>query len=105
VTHGGVRIDFVFAAFAFEKKMIDRAQRRPLGSLLVRTATPEDLILLKLASPRAKDQEDIKTILAAYGRSLNWEYLLPVGEMLAEALEQPELKRFLETESKRLGSL
>ena len=95
VTHEGVRIDFVFAAYSFEKAMIDRSQRRGIGDLTVRVARLEDLILLKLPSPRAKDREDIHTMVRAYRPELDWDYLTRVGEMLADALENPELKEFL----------
>jgi len=57
----------------------------------VRVARLEDLILLKLPSPRPRDQEDVRVILNAYRGSLNWDYLLAVADLLAETLAQPAL--------------
>ena len=101
-TREGVRLDFVFAAFLFEKTMVDRAPLRRLGGVSVRVASLEDLILLKLPSPRNKDQEDVGLILKTYGRGLDWEYLLSVADPLAEALGQPEMAEFLRN---RRGSI
>ena len=87
----GVRLDFLFAAYPFEKVMIDRAAVRRLGSVDVRVASLEDLILLKLPSARSKDREDVRLLLESYGRQLDWEYLLSVADLLAEALDEPAL--------------
>src|SRR4051812_17922584 len=85
-TASGVRLDFLFAAFAFEKVMIDRAIVRRIREDEVRVATLEDLILLKLPSSRVKDRADMELILERYGRELDWVYLLSVADMLAETL-------------------
>lgn len=89
--HGGVRLDFLFAAFPFERTMIDFAPLREVGSVAVRVARLEDLILLKLPSARPRDQEDVRVILNAYRDSLNWGYLLAVADLLSETLAQPAL--------------
>jgi hypothetical protein len=94
-TASGTRIDFIFAAFPFEKAMIDRATERPLGGVTARVATREDLILLKLPSPRPKDRQDIDLILNTYGPELDWEYLLSIADLLAAALDQPQIGAFL----------
>jgi len=49
-TASGIRMDFIFAAFPFEKAMIDRAVERPLGGVTARVATRKDLILLKIGN-------------------------------------------------------
>jgi predicted nucleotidyltransferase len=94
-TNTGVRIDFLFAVFPFEKEMVERAVLRQLGDVTVRVATLEDLILLKLPSSRTRDQDDVRLILGAHGKGLEWDYLLSVSDSLAEALVQPELGAFL----------
>ena len=88
-THEGVRVDFIFAAFPFEKIMIEQASLRQIGSVAVRAARLEDLILLKLPSPRPRDQEDVRLILTAYKDALDWDYLLSTADLLAETLDQP----------------
>jgi len=94
-TNTGVRIDFLFAAFPFEKEMVERAPLRQLGDVTVRVATLEDLILLKLPSSRGRDQDDVRIILGAHGKRLQWDYLLSVADSLEEALGQPQLGAFL----------
>ena len=94
-TADGVRIDFIFAAFPFERRMLGRAVSRHVGDATVRVATPEDLILLKLPSDRPKDREDMLLILNRFGRVLDWDYLLPLADQLAEAVDQPRLAAFL----------
>jgi predicted nucleotidyltransferase len=91
VTDGGVRVDFLFAAFPFEQTMIDRAPLRDVGGVAVRVARLEDLILLKLPSPRPRDQEDVRVILNAYRSSLDWDYRFSVADLLAETLAQPAI--------------
>ena len=97
----GVRLDFLFAAYLFEEVMINRAVLRRLGSVDVRVASLEDLILLKLPSDRGKDREDVRVILEAFGGQLDWTYLLAVADLLAETLEQPDLVSVLR-QSRRL---
>ena len=75
--------------------MVERAPLRQLGDVMVRVATLEDLILLKLPSSRVRDQDDVRLILGAHGKRLEWDYLLSVADSLAEALGQPELGAFL----------
>jgi len=75
--------------------MIDRAKVRRVGKIDVRVASLEDLIILKLPSPRSKDRDDIETILRTFRADLDWRYLLDCGDMLSESLEQPELASFL----------
>jgi len=94
-TNAGVRIDFLFAAFPFEKEMVERAPLRQLGDVAVRVATLEDLILLKLPSSRVRDRDDVRLILNAHRKGLEWDYLQSVADSLAEALGQPELGAFL----------
>jgi nucleotidyltransferase AbiEii toxin of type IV toxin-antitoxin system len=95
-TTEGIRLDFLFAAFPFEKTMLDRAVVRPIGSASIRVASREDLILLKLPSPRPRDQEDVRLLLETYRGELDWDYLLSVATLLGEALDQPQLAATLE---------
>lgn len=96
-----MRLDFLFAAFPFERVMIDRAVVRRFGGVKVRVASLEDLILLKLPSTRGKDREDVRVILESYGKKLDWDYLLSVADGLAETLEQPELAGYLRDSRER----
>lgn len=92
---GGIRIDIVFAAFPFERTMIQRAVRRQLAARAIPVASLEDLILLKVVSPREKDSEDIRLIANTYRPMLDWTYILSLGEDLAEALENQTIVKEL----------
>ena len=46
-------------------------------------------------SPRPRDRQDIHLILNTYGPELDWEYLLSIANLLAAALDQPEIGAFL----------
>ncbi len=94
-TDDGVRIDFIFSAFPFEKVMIDRAVLRKIGQRKIRTATLEDLILLKLPSRRPKDVEDVRLILDQCGKNLDWPYLMDIARQLAAAVEDTGILKIL----------
>jgi hypothetical protein len=87
----GARIDFLFAAFPFERAMIERAVRRSLGDVTIPVASLEDLVLLKLPSSRQKDAADVELILATHGADLDWRYLSGIAAELAGTLEQPDM--------------
>ena len=55
-----------------QEALVARARRDPAG---VATATPEDLILLKLIAHRPKDLADLAGLLALPG--LDWDYIEP----------------------------
>src|SRR5262249_6856535 len=95
-TSAGVRIDFLFASFHFEKIMVDRAVMKRLGDTKVRVASLEDLILLKLPSPREKDASDIRMILDTYSEQIDWGYLSTVAKELAAAIDDPSILRLLQ---------
>lgn len=91
----GVRIDVLFAAFPFEKEMIDRAEVKGIGRHSVRVASVADLILLKAISLREKDRRDVERLWARFRDCIDREYLeTRLGE-LAEALDRPDLMELL----------
>ena len=91
LTSDNVRIDFLFAAFPFEKTMVERASMRSLGGVTVAVASLEDLILLKLPSSREKDAADVRIILDTYAHQIDWAYVSAIARELAAALEQPAI--------------
>jgi predicted nucleotidyltransferase len=71
---GPVRVDWIKAVIPAFERILDRARWEDLGGVRVCVADPEGLILLKLIAFRARDQEDIRSILAANpgGLDLDW---------------------------------
>jgi hypothetical protein len=68
---GRVTLELQAAKTAFQRELIERA--RPLRSGLLRVATPEDLIVLKLIADRPKDQIDLLGLAAL--PDLDWAYV------------------------------
>jgi predicted nucleotidyltransferase len=59
----GIRVDFIFSFSPFERQAIERARDIKLGRSLVRFASLEDVVIHKIIAGRARDLEDVKSIL------------------------------------------
>lgn len=93
-TADGVRLDLVFAGLPYERNAIARAVAVPAGGYPVRICTPEDLIILKIISPRPRDKEDVRGVIRRQSGHLDRAYLDPIVAELAEVLAQPEIEEF-----------
>ncbi len=72
----GVGIDLSLGGLPFEKSMLSRAKRiEVLTGVEVRTATAEDIIVMKSIAARPIDVKDIEGILATQGSSLDFDYI------------------------------
>ena len=86
----GIRVDLIFSFSAYEKQAIERAKDIKLGKALIRFASLEDVVIHKIVAKRARDIEDVKSILLKnpvydshyiqnwlreFDRSLNEEFL------------------------------
>ena len=81
-----VPADLVFAALPYEEAAIGRAKIIKLKNASVRICSPEDLILHKIVSPRPRDREDIEGVFRYRHAELDYSYLDPRVEELADAL-------------------
>jgi len=59
----GIRVDFIFSFSPYERQAIERAKDIKLGNSLVRFASLEDVVIHKVIAGRARDFEDVKSIL------------------------------------------
>ena len=59
----GIRVDFIFSFSPYERQAIGRAKDIKLGRTLVRFASLEDVVIHKVVAGRARDLEDVKSIL------------------------------------------
>jgi hypothetical protein len=59
----GIRIDFIFSFSPYEREAIERAKDIKLGRTQVRFASLEDVVIHKVIAGRARDFEDVKSIL------------------------------------------
>lgn len=64
-------VDLQVAKTAFQARIVARARIDPSG--MVRVATPEDLIVLKLIANRSKDQKDLAELVQLPG--IDWDYV------------------------------
>jgi hypothetical protein len=88
-TKQGIEIDVSLAALPFEEEMMRRASRyEPVQDVAITTCSAEDLIVMKAFAARPRDWSDIETIIARQA-GLDWEYIVPTLEPLAEL--KPEI--------------
>jgi hypothetical protein len=59
----GIRVDFIFSFSLYERQAIERAKDIKLGRSMVRFASLEDVVIHKVIAGRARDLEDIQSIL------------------------------------------
>ncbi len=85
------RIDIIFGALPFERQAIERALKVEIGDVSVNFCTPEDLILLKIISDRPRDLEDVQGILGFRKETLDYGYLDPRIQELANLLDRPDI--------------
>ncbi len=93
-TKQGFRVDLIFGSLPFEESAIRRARLMSVAGERVRVCTPEDLIVLKIVSDRARDREDVAGIIQAQGAGLDRGYLDPLIQGLAADMGRPDLLDF-----------
>jgi predicted nucleotidyltransferase len=59
----GIRVDFIFSFSLYEQQAIERAKEIKLGRTSVRFASLEDVVIHKVIAGRARDLEDVRSIL------------------------------------------
>ncbi len=94
-SRSGVRIDFIFSEFAYERRAIQRAQKVKIGKTYVSFASVEDLIIHKILARRPRDLEDVESILKKHAQ-VNFRYIVRWLRKLELTLDQkllPALRR------------
>jgi predicted nucleotidyltransferase len=86
-----VRIDFVLATLPFEREAIDRGRSVDLAGVEATVITPEDLIIEKSVSSRARDQEDVVGVLRRQRDNLDLAALDETIEGLAADMAEPDI--------------
>ena len=59
----GIRVDFIFSFSLYERQAIERGNEIKLGRTLVKFASLEDVVIHKMVAGRARDIEDVRSIL------------------------------------------
>ena len=81
-----VPVNLVFAALPYEEAAIARARKLVLKNGSVQVCSPEDLILYKIVSDRAREHDDIEGVFRYRHSELDYAYVDPRVEELASAL-------------------
>lgn len=102
-TAAGVPIDVALGATSFEAEMLNRAKLVAIaGKHKFRTASPEDIIVMKAIAARAHDWRDIEGIIVRQGGQLDWAYIERWLDPLLEIMELPERREELKALRERL---
>lgn len=86
-----VPVDFILATLPFEVDAIARARSVRVAGIDIRVCTPEDLVIHKVISERARDHEDIVGVLKRQGAQLDIRRLDQIVEDLASDLGEPHV--------------
>ena len=101
----GAPLDVALAGIPFEERMMHRATpfAYSRGSSL-RTASAEDLVVLKAFADRPQDWADIEGILVSQKAGLSWQQIEHELAPLCEAKEAPEILERLRRLSEKLAA-
>jgi predicted nucleotidyltransferase len=69
-----VRVDFIFSFTPYEEQAIKNAKQVLIDSYPVRFASCEDIIIHKMITGRAIDEEDVKSILTKNKDTIDFKY-------------------------------
>lgn len=94
----GIRVDFIFSFSSYERQAIERAPEVKFDDTPVRFASLEDVVIHKVVAGRARDIEDIETILMK-NPGYNEEYIKTWLAEFDRALEGKCLRIFEELAS------
>ena len=89
----GIRIDFIFSFSSYEREALKRAREILVGKVPVRFASAEDLIIHKVVAGRARDLEDVRTILLK-NPQIDRDYIRRWLKEFEDSLSQPFWQRF-----------
>lgn len=88
----GLRVDIIFGVLPFEREAIDRAVEKKVGESMIKFCSAEDLILFKIISERRQDLDDVRGIIHVQQNELDFDYLEPRIQELADLLERTEIR-------------
>lgn len=95
----GIRVDFIFSFSLYERQAIERAKDIKLGRSMVRFASLEDVVIHKVIAGRARDLEDIQSILLK-NQKYDSDYIEKWLKEFDKSLTEQFLKIFREIKEK-----
>jgi predicted nucleotidyltransferase len=88
-----IRVDLIFSTSRYEQQAIGRARLVAVGPAQVRFASVEDLIIHKMVAGRARDLEDVRSLLIR-NSDADVQYIRRWLEQFDEALSESLSRRF-----------
>lgn len=88
-----VKVDFIFASLKYEEEALKRIKIKRINKIKIRVCSPEDLIIHKAISERAKDWEDIQGIILRQ-KKLDFRYILRWLRYFSSALHRDLITPF-----------
>ncbi|MEW5865649.1 MAG: nucleotidyl transferase AbiEii/AbiGii toxin family protein [Bacillota bacterium] len=90
----GMRIDLIVASLPYERTAIERSVPVSVSGHEIRICSPEDLVIHKVISDRAKDREDARGVIQRHGDRFERSYVDPIIRELSEMLARPDIWEF-----------
>lgn len=98
-----IQTDLVLGGPGLEELFLQRAIEHDVEGVLVPVASAEDLIAMKILGGRAKDLDDVRSLLAANADRLDLAQVHRVLEELESALDRKDLVAELQRALRDLG--
>lgn len=89
----GIRVDFIFSFSLYEKQAIKRAPDIKFGNTIVKFASLEDVVIHKIIAGRARDIEDVRSIILK-NSDYDTKYIVRWLEEFDKSLNEKFLKVF-----------
>lgn len=89
----GIRVDFIFSFSLYEKQAIKRAPDIKFGNTVVKFASLEDVVIHKIIAGRARDIEDVRSIILK-NSDYDTKYIVRWLEEFDKSLNEKFLKVF-----------
>jgi hypothetical protein len=82
----GIKIDFIFSYSEFEYKALNRTIKKKIGNHTINFISLEDLIIQKIVSGRARDIDDVRSIIVKNPK-YDYEYTISNLKAFSEGLD------------------
>jgi hypothetical protein len=103
VHRSGIQTDLVLGGPGLEELFLSRAVERDVEGVRVPVATAEDLVAMKILAGRAKDLDDVRSLLAANSGQLDLAHIREVLGALERALDRSDLNAALDAALSDVG--
>jgi hypothetical protein len=100
----GIPVDIVLAGPGIEDLFLERAELRDIRGIRIPVGCPEDIAVMKVLAGRAKDIDDVVSIVRAVGNRFRRDLARATLDLLETALDRRDLVPVFERALKAVGS-